>query len=831
MTADDRPVGVAAGSLDRSTAPLVVELGHDTLAADHDPGALLGGKGASLAELIDADFPVPGTGVVTTSAYRAAALDRTVERLLSGDDNRAPTQVTPTPRGPAPTSANSSTDPTAEEVDAAFQRLHLEPDLADSIVDLARRVGSGDPIAVRSSATVEDLHGSSFAGQYRSLLNVDSTDSDAVLTAVRAVWASLWHPAPTAYRRAFGIADDEIAMAVVLMRMIPADTAGVVFTLDPGGTSGARVEAVEGLGESLVSGRAKPEAWVIPLGPETDARAGLPTAASAALDLALAVEDRTGVPQDVEWAAVDDQVYVVQARPITVLEDHDGFDTVIDQHELTTAGIVEMVPGVLPALRWETNRFLLEEAFRSVLDSLGIIRGTAAEDRPFVRRVRGRVAVDFDQLRDAAAGIPGAVRNLETQYFGVADDDGDDESPSSSPYRFRWSGLRRDLNTLQTRRKVIDQAEVLIRATDALDHRRPELERWSADELVAYLRRLVDLSARGLAAELGVAAAGAATFQRLETQLSKHLGPDEGPRAAQTVTARAGAVVERRPSASAAIFAGPTWDELGTTPSVPPNRMDGSTADDDTAWGDLRHRLRSLPGWTRRRILTGGVVDIRMHLIRRLVDDVVEQLHRREAAKAALLDLGGEVRRVLLELGRRLAERGDLEAPADIELLTSRELRAAFSNEQGVPPDALRRRRNWLTRYEAEGSLPNRFRGQPDRTPAPLPEGDVLDGWAASPGRRRGRAQVVRSATGSIEPEAVLVAETTDASWSPLFLKAGAVVVERGGPLSHAAILARELGLPAVLNVEGATSLLDGRIVSVDGDQGIVVIETGAHAP
>ena len=77
----------------------------------------------------------------------------------------------------------------------------------------------------------------------------------------------------------------------------------------------------------------------------------------------------------------------------------------------------------------------------------------------------------------------------------------------------------------------------------------------------------------------------------------------------------------------------------------------------------------------------------------------------------------------------------------------------------------------------------------------------------------------------------VLVAEATDASWSPLFVRAGAVVVERGGPLSHAAILARELGLPAVLNLPGATGVLDGRMVSVDGDQGVVVIEEAGDDP
>jgi pyruvate,water dikinase len=75
-----------------------------------------------------------------------------------------------------------------------------------------------------------------------------------------------------------------------------------------------------------------------------------------------------------------------------------------------------------------------------------------------------------------------------------------------------------------------------------------------------------------------------------------------------------------------------------------------------------------------------------------------------------------------------------------------------------------------------------------------------------------------------LEPGDVLVARTTDAAWTPAFVVAGAIVVERGGPLSHAAVLARELGLPAVLNVTGAADFLDGRIVTVDGDRGRVIV-------
>jgi pyruvate,water dikinase len=159
-------------------------------------------------------------------------------------------------------------------------------------------------------------------------------------------------------------------------------------------------------------------------------------------------------------------------------------------------------------------------------------------------------------------------------------------------------------------------------------------------------------------------------------------------------------------------------------------------------------------------------------------------------------------------------------------LLSLAELRRLADDGNGPGIEVLRRRRSWLGRYEAEGQLPMRFTGIPEREPAPMPEGDVLDGWAASPGRQRGRGRVVRGPTETIEPGSVLVAEATDASWSPLFVSAAAIVVERGGPLSHAAILARELGLPAVLNVAGATRRLDGLTLTVDGDQGRVVIES-----
>lgn len=763
------------------------------LGQDPDDRHGLGGKGRSLAELVEAKYLVPSTGVVTTATYDVISTDPGVRDLI--------------------TSIADGADHDTADVDAAFLGAAAPPELEAQIVDLATRVGRSGRLAVRSSATVEDLEGSSFAGQYRSLLDVDASDPTDVMRAVRLVWASLWHPAPVAYRRAFGIDEANVAMAVVMMDMVPATTAGVVFTADPGGAEdAARVEAVDGLGEKLVSGQKTPRAWVVPR-TELD---GLPPAPRRALELALDIEAMHDIPQDVEWAAVGDEVFVVQARPITVLQTDDGFDTPIDDHELTTAGIVEMVPGVLPPLRWEINRFLLEEAFRSVLDNLGLMRGDHVEDRPFVRRVRGRVAIDFDQLRAAVATTPGALHELETQYFGTAPD------PQDAPRRRTGhNGLRRTIHALRTQRHAVDNAEVLIRTVRALRDQPVDIEAMTEGQLVRYLDRLLDLAARGLAAELAVAASAAAAYRRLELLLEDNLGAD-GPGEAQRITTgtQIGEVREQR--ASAAIFAGPSWSELGTEPAIPSAEAPGSTTE---RLADLERRLQALPGWRRRRILTGQFVDLRIHLLRRVVDEATDQLTRRERSKSAFLELGGVTRLVVLELGARLTQSGALSMPNDVELLSVPELRRLVAGRDGPRPDDLRRRRSWIERYDAEGQLPLRFVGVPDRERAPLPEGDVLEGWAASPGRRRGPAQVVRSSSDGLEEGAVLVAEATDASWSPLFVKAAAIVVERGGPLSHAAILARELGIPAVLNVHGATRRLDGLPLSVDGDQGLVVIE------
>lgn len=797
----------------------VLLLGPDTARA---PG--LGGKGSSLARMVAGGCPVPPTAVIDADAYRRLLDDPVLaahlERLSS-----------------------SGEPPVAEEVDAAFLRTAVPDDLAEQIVAVARSLGPR--VAVRSSGSSEDLPDQSFAGQYRSFLDVP-TDADEVVRAVRLVWASLWHPAPWSYRRAWGVPDADASMAVVLMAMVPAREAGVAFTADPGGHADQmRIEVVEGLGEALVSGQRTPTVWLVPRDVDQPLPDGAQPHLATVRRLAAAREAVEGVALDIEWAWDGERVWLVQSRPVTVTAAAgDGFDTPVDDHELTAEGIGEMLPGVLPPLQWSVASFLVEEAFRSVLGGLGALPDAATGPHRFIRRVRGRAALDLEFLKAAAASIPGASgADIERQYFGES------AAPASPPARQgRMRLLRRDLRAAAARRQARFQGDVVIEAVAGIREDFPDLAGLTDDQLLTLRFRLLHLGVRAMTAELGVAASAVAAYGRLEQVLGRHLPPDEAARWAQRVTRGAALPPAPAPGASRSVFAGPSWDEDGRRAAGAPDdqrvraahRPAGGplpgprrTAGGPDAPGgtELEALLASDPRWQRTRILSGQLVDVRLHLLRRMVADAVDDLGRREQVKAAVLELGGAVRRIHLELGRRLVQRGILAGADDVDLLGDEELRRAVRDGQGVARGLLGRRRRWLANRGDDDLLPSRFLGVPVPAEVPVPAGDRWPGLAASPGRYTGTAVVVSDPTREHPPAgSVIVARATDAAWSPLFLDAGAIVVERGGRLSHAAIVARELGVPAVLDVQGATKALGGHVVTVDGDRGVVVVHDGDAA-
>ena len=264
---------------------------------DRHAVGLAGGKGASLGELTQAGFPVPDGFVLTTRAYGLAA-------------------------------EAAGVDP-ARPADAA-QRLRTSP-VPDVIARAAREaysaLGSGS-VAVRSSATAEDLPGASFAGQQDTYLDVNG-DKD-LLDAIRRCWASLWNERAVAYRKANGIDDADVSLAVVVQKMVDASAAGVLFTADPitGRRRRAVIDAVAGLGEKLVSGAVDPDHYAADIASHDVIERPAAGRASALSDeevLSVAelgdrIERHFDAPQDIEFALdADRQIHIVQSRPITTL--------------------------------------------------------------------------------------------------------------------------------------------------------------------------------------------------------------------------------------------------------------------------------------------------------------------------------------------------------------------------------------------------------------------------------------------------------------------------------------------------------------------------------
>ena len=302
-----------------------------------DPGAapgVVGGKGASLARLARAGFRVPPGFQVTTSAY----LD-----FIGRGGLREPVL--------AATSAVDVSD--AVTFDAAAARIGelfagqpVPAPTAAAIAGAYACLGDDVPVAVRSSATVEDLPGMSAAGQHDTYLNVRG--EAAVLDAVRRCWASLWSARAIGYRAGRGAGPAEVSIAVVVQQLVLAEAAGVMFTIDP--VDGARevvISANWGLGESVVAGDVTPDVAVVDRASGTlvsyqvgskelmtvadgtaaraaDTPADLRSAAvlspSEAGELArvgLAIEKLYDEPVDIEWALAAGELSVVQARPIT----------------------------------------------------------------------------------------------------------------------------------------------------------------------------------------------------------------------------------------------------------------------------------------------------------------------------------------------------------------------------------------------------------------------------------------------------------------------------------------------------------------------------------
>jgi len=828
----------------------------------------VGGKGQALARMAAAGFGVPDGFHITTEAYaefvrdHRLAEDLTALAAVDADDTAA-------------------VEAAATGIRARFTALAVPEEIRDAVVMAYDRLGA-PPVAVRSSATTEDLAEASFAGQQDSFLNV--TGADDLLDAVRRCWASLWTARAVGYRARQGLEGADVRLAVVVQELVPADAAGVLFTADPvtGATGTIAINAAWGLGEAVVGGLVTPDVFQVArtsgeltgrtvnhkatmtvrgdTGTQEVAVPADQVLAPSLTDdqarrlagLGLDLEQLFGHPVDVEWARVDDRFVVLQARPITTGADRDPWnDSRGTDYLWTNTNVGEAVPDVMTPATWSLVEVFLSDAM-----------ATSAVP-PYVAygRIGGRAYLNLS----VAASMAGALgmsdtmfRNLTVDVFGRLP--ADQVIPKVAISRL-WV-LRRVLPvavrvTVRANRDAKRLPAHLAAHPARCEELRDRIGRVNDPvELAGLWHEAIEPGLHTASLMLNAATRSNAgrALVTVRRRLQKLIGDQDteallaGLGSGSGELASLGLLVGlerlRNTEIDRATFSrvyghrGPHEFEVSTPrPGEDPGWIDAQLAAMSGApsASDLlaRQENRRAEAWAR--FVSGHP---------RRVRSTSAQISRWAAVSRSRELARSEVIRyfwVLRSFWLRAAELTGV--GQDIFCYDRDEVVGLLRDGERLDPAELAARRAAVQRYAALPTYPSLIRGSFDpfrwaadpsrRSDAYLPGGPVADaqatvtGFPGSAGVVEAIARVLTDVADGDRLRAgeVLVTAVTNVGWTPLFPRAAAVVTDVGAPLSHAAIVARELGIPAVVGCGNATMrIATGDRVRVDGTAGTVQV-------
>lgn len=728
-----------------------------------------------------------------------------------------------------------------------------------------QRIGGGK-VAVRSSATGEDSGEASFAGQYQTVLNVEGTA--ALRAAIEDCLRSSSNARATAYREAKTRRSDT-EMNVVVQQMVDARVAGVLFTANP--TNARRdevvVDAVAGLGESLVSGHATPDHWLLARDGSVlhrEVHGGEPVLSAAELRQLLAgalrAEERYGIPLDMEWAIErSGGLRWLQARPITRLPaDPNELDTDPRPDDVYTwCNIGEMMPGAVTPLTYSvTGRGIdigMQRAYRRI--GAKVPPGDVAR---YVGMFYGHLFINLTTLAEIAADVAGSSKKqMCLAVCGRDVEEVANPAPASVIDRAingaRYFAL---LLAAPVHRTALDR---LLQSLElpklgaarqlypAIDESLPQV--WKAYEL-----HLLSSASSGALSPilLGVLAKGEEPTQEHHAQIAELLAGAKNvestdiaegierviDRLAKIPGAEEGFAHAERDVALAWLCsndAGEAGDEFGRYLDRHGHRAVRELELRQKEWAvdptplieslqsGLRARLRH-EGIDRPKARRAGAVESHP-FIRRLLPLAHAAIRSREHTKSALVAVTNRFKHAYRTLGLRMAEEGLLPDADAVFFLTHQELGDLLRGRRELADLAESRRR--VLDYQMSLQFPQIFRGRPEPLRIEPVEGreGVLVGKPVSRGVVTGRARVVKTLREAVALQAgeILIAPITDVGWTPYFSLIAGLATDVGSAVSHGAVVAREYGLPAVVNLRNATTRFrTGDLVTLDGDRGML---------
>ncbi len=844
---------------------------------------IVGGKGLNLIRLTQAGMPVPPGFIITTEAYaRFVRFNRLDELLAAAFQNPVMDQ---------PVSKISA------HIRSAFEQGRFPPELSQEIVtayhQLCHEAGREnlpvagelqgnslmrpvERVAVRSSATAEDLSEASFAGQQDTYLN--QRGEEELLDAVRRCFGSLWSERAIDYRSRQGLAPLSPQLAVVVQQMVFAETAGVAFTANPlsGDTNQIVIDAVFGLGEALVSGLVTPDHIIVdrrtgkilsytiaektvqitanengtgerPV-PRLKRRARCLTArqVQTLAGLAQTIETFYGCPQDLEWCLAKGRLYIVQARAITTLPAQPvHWDAPGEGQWLHGGGTFEMITEPISPL-FET--FLLPIFADTLMEMLvGIGLKDAMPAVPY-RVVNGFIYLHM-QMHLRPRHLVGIRKDFSLHLNSMKDQESEQAAYQESVAALcQPAAAELTSEQILARMQALGQAgmrywlqimklvQVIYRQEKAFrdfyDHRvrRPDdpepeiflrgqkIKPWEA-ECAAF-----DLAGLAQSAPALVDALRAGPEAALEL-LQKDPNIGEFASALRAYLERYGNQLasfdvslptladDPRPVLSAIL----AFIDGKESPYLRQQRMQ---AECEQATALVLNRLSPR----------------NQQKFNRLLETAQHAARTREDA---LFEVGlawTPMHRCALELGRRLKEAKVIDQAGDIFWLALAEIRAAFSAPQNFGAQIAERKENqqvWR-QVDAPYLLPVGSRAGfwwhwifPTPELQRHPDAHTLVGLGVSPGKVTAVARVIHSPDEmeQLQMGEILVTRTTTPAWTPIFARASGLVTDLGGPLAHGSIVAREVGIPAVMGTGTAThKIRSGQTVTVFGSEGKVVI-------
>jgi pyruvate,water dikinase len=729
------------------------------------------------------------------------------------------------------------------------------------------RLGAGR-VAVRSSATGEDSGDASFAGQYETVLNVEGTE--ALRAAIEDCLRSLENARATAYRDEKTDQGD-VQMNVVVQQMVDARAAGVLFTVNPVNARRDQVvvDAVAGLGEALVSGHATPDHWL--LGRDGSAFASEvhgddPVLSDAELTLlldgAVRAEERYGAPLDMEWAIDQSgELRWLQARPITQLPaDPNELDTDPDPNDVYTwCNIGEMMPGAVTPLTYSVTGRGIDIGMQRAYRRMGA-NVPPGEGVRYVGMFYGHLFINLTTLSELAAAVAGSTKTqMCIALCGRDVEEVEDPEPAPALRRaingaryfallFAGAKHRKELDSLRANLDLpqLGTAQQLYRA---IDESLPQL--WKAYEL-----HLLSSSSSGALSPilLGILAKGEEPTQEHHAEVAEMLAGAKDVESAdiaegvervidrllQHPDAREAFAAADSDAALAWLRSSDAWsagEEFGRYLDRHGHRavrelelrQKGWAVDPAPLIASLQSGLRArLEHGTPHRFETGQKTSFETHpFLRRLLPLAHAAIRCREHTKSALVGVTTAFKHAYRVLGSQMAEEGLLPDQDAVFFLTHQELGELVGGRRELAELAVSRRR--AIDYQMPLHFPQIFSNRPEPVrPEPIEGQDgALIGKPVSRGAVTGRARVVETLeeAAALQAGEILIAPITDVGWTPYFSMIAGLATDVGSAVSHGAVVAREYGLPAVVNLRVATSRFQtGDLVTLDGDRGTLTL-------